>query len=173
MDWNSMVLYGYESVAELLAVILRGLSVADLNVQPHPDCNSIGWTVWHLTRLPDDVSSSLLGEDQLWTAGGWHKKFKMPADPMDSGYGHTPEQVRAFRSPGVKVQMAYHNAVLERMRRYIKSLQLSDLSRTSDLPWSNPNPTLGQILQDVLSDCWLHTGEASYIRGLLKAEGRI
>jgi hypothetical protein len=173
MDWKLMVLYGYESVAELLVETLHGLSIASLNVQPHPDCNSIGWTVWHLTRLPDDVFSSLLGEEQLWTKGGWHEKFKMPADPTDTGYGHTPEQVRAFRSPSVKVQMGYQNAARESTRRYIKSLKLSDLSRTSDLPWSNPNPTLGQILQDVMSDCWLHAGEASYIRGLLKAEGRI
>lgn len=69
MDRKGMVLYDYGSVGELLGELLRGLSTADLNAQPHPDCNSMGWTVWHLTRLPDDVFFSLLGQDQLWTAG--------------------------------------------------------------------------------------------------------
>jgi hypothetical protein len=174
MDWKEMILYGYESAAELLEKeILRGLNITDMNVQPHADCNSIGWTVWHLTRLPDDVFSALLDQEQLWISGGWYQKFKREDDPTDTGFGHTTEQVRNFWSPSVRKQMEYHKAVLERVRKYIKPLKLSDLDNPSDVPWSTPNATISQVIQDVLTDIWLHTGEASYIKGLLKAQGRV
>jgi hypothetical protein len=172
MEWRALILDGYDRLPEVVKEALAGLRTADLDRQPHPDCNSLGWTVWHLTRVQDSQIAGLMGEEPLWTRDGWHEKFKRPADPDDTGYGHDPEQVRAFRSPSVRIQLDYLRAVAERTRRFLTSLALSDLDRELDEPWFQPLPTVGVRIVSTLADGHQHAGEASYIRGLLQAEGR-
>ena len=169
MEWRELIVDGYDRLPDLMEEALAGLRMADLDRQPHPDCNSVGWTAWHLTRVQDSQIADLMGEEQLWTRDGWHKKFKRPADPDDSGYGHTPEQVRAFASPSVRTQLEYARAVLGRTKAYLASLNPADLDRELDEPWYRPLPTVGVRIVSVLADCHYHAGEASYIRGLLKA----
>jgi hypothetical protein len=173
MNWRELVVDGYDRLPEVMREVLAGLVVADLNQQPHPDCNSLGWTAWHLTRVQDSQIADLMAVEQLWIKNGWYKKFKRPADPNDSGYGHTPEQVRAFESPGVKTQLDYLHAVVERTKRYVTSLSPSALDRKLDEPWFKPLPTVGVRIVSVLADCHQHAGQASYIRGLLQAEGKL
>ena len=153
--------------------VLAGLRMADLDRQPHPDCNSLGWTAWHLTRVQDSQIADLMGEEQLWIKDGWYQKFKRAADPDDTGYGHTPEQVRAFRSPSARTQLDYLRAVVVRTRRYLASLTPSDLERKLDEPWFQPLPTAGVRIVSILADCHQHAGEASYLHGLLKARGKL
>jgi hypothetical protein len=172
MEWRALILDGYGRLPEVVGEVLAGLRTADLDRQPHPNCNSIGWTVWHLTRVQDDQIAGLMGEEPLWTRDGWHKKFQRSADPDDTGYGHSPEQVRAFRSPSAAVQLDYLRAVAERTRRFLTSLALSDLDRELDEPWFQPLPTVGVRIVSTLADGHQHAGEASYIRGLLQAQGR-
>ncbi len=169
MEWRDLIVDGYDRLPELMKDVLAGLRMADLDRQPHPDCNSLGWTAWHLTRVQDSQIADLMGDAQLWIRDGWFKKFKRPADPDDSGYGHTPEQVRAFRSPSAKTQLEYLRVVVERTKRYLAALTPSDLDRKLDEPWSRPRPTVAVRIVSILADCHHHAGEASYIRGLLKA----
>ena len=60
---------------------LNGLSDADLAKRPSDQCNSIGWTLWHATRVEDGIIGNISGKPQVWIDGGWHQKFGMPADP--------------------------------------------------------------------------------------------
>jgi hypothetical protein len=173
MSWRALVVDGYDRLPELMRETLAGLAVADLDRQPHPDCNSVGWTAWHLTRVQDSQIADLMGAEQLWIAKGWHRRFKRRPDPDDTGYGHTPTQVRAFASPGIKTQLDYLGAVVRRTRRYLASLSPSALGRKLDEPWFTPRPTVGVRIVSILADCHQHAGQASYIRGLLKAEGRL
>jgi hypothetical protein len=113
-----------------------------------------------------------MGEADLWTRDGWHRKFDRPPDHEDSGYGHTPRQVAAFRSPSAKVQLDYLRATTERTKQYLATLSPSDLDRELDEPWYTPRPTVGVRLLSILADCHQHAGEASYIRGLLKARAK-
>ena len=108
-----------------------------------------------------------------WTRDGWHRKFDRPPALDDTGYGHTSEQVRAFESPSVRVQLDYLRAVVERTKRYLASLGPSDLDREMDEPGYKPLPTVGVRIVSVLADCHQHGGEASYILGLLKARRRL
>ena len=172
MEWRELIIDGYDRLPEMMKEVLAGLRMADLDQQPHPDCNSLGWTAWHLTRVQDSQIADLMGEEQLWIKDGWYKRFKRAADPEDSGYEHTPEQVRAFNSPSVKIQLEYLRAVVERTKRYLASLTPSDLDRKLDEPWFQPLPTVGVRIVSVLADCHQHAGEASYIGGLLKAKVR-
>jgi DinB superfamily len=173
MEWRELIVDGYDRLPEVMKEVLAGLVMADLDQQPHSDCNSLGWTAWHLTRVQDSQIAELMGVEQLWMKDGWYKKFKRPADPDDSGYGHTPEQVRAFKSPSVKTQLDYLRAVVERTKRHLASLTPSALDRKLDEPWFQPLPTVGVRIVSILADCHQHAGEASYIRGLLKAKGKL
>lgn len=181
---------GYQRVYEILDRSLHGLSQDDLNQRPRPDCNSIGWLTWHLTRELDYNTAKMAGQEQLWLRDGWHAKFKRPANPLDTGYsklGHSPEDVAAFKSPPVKTLLKYYDAALKQMERYISSLSASDLERQLDKPawsyerrrrrcgtvesWYEPVPTLGIRLVTVLSECLQHAGQVAYVRGLLKGKG--
>jgi hypothetical protein len=171
MEWNDLLTDGYGRVLEVLERVLKGLTQDDLNWQPRPECNSIGWLIWHLTRLQDDHIASLMGEEQLWTKDGWHARFGRPAEAKDLGFGHSPEQVAVFQSPDIETFLAYHRAVLERSKRYFLTLSRADLDRKLDEPWFQPLPTVGVRLISVLGDSLQHAGQAAYVRGQLQGRG--
>lgn len=171
MEWQELIMDGYGRVLEVLEVALNGLTQEDLDQQPHPDCNSMGWLAWHLTRVQDDHVADLMGEEQLWVKEGWCAKFNRAPDPKDIGWGHTSQDVSAFRSPDVETLLAYHRVVLQRTRGYITTLLLADLDRQLNEPWFQPLPTVGVRLVSILSDDLQHAGQVAYLRGLLKGKG--
>lgn len=171
MEWQELLIDGYGRVLEALEETLKGMTPDDLNQQPHPDCNSMGWLAWHLTRVQDDHIADLMGEKQLWLSEEWHAKFNRPPHPKDIGFGHSSEDVAAFKSPDVETLLGYHRAVLERTKRYIFSLSLGDLDRELNEPWYQPLPTVGVRLISIMSDDLQHVGQVAYVRGLLKGKG--
>jgi len=170
VEWRELVVDGYDRLPELVEEVLAGVRTADLDWPPRPGANPLGWTVWHLTRVQDGQIADLMGEADLWTRDGWHRKFDRPPDHDDSGYGHTPAEVRAFRSPSSKVQLDYLRAVTARTKHYLASLTPPDLDRPLE-PGPNPS-TVGIRLVSIVTDCHWHAGEASYIRGLLRARAK-
>jgi hypothetical protein len=172
MEWRELIVDGFDRLPDLVDEALAGVRGADLDRPPGSGANPLGWTVWHLTRVQDGQVAELMGEADLWTRDGWHRKFGRPPDHEDSGYGHTAAQVAAFRSPSAKLQADYLRAVTERTKRYLVTLAPADLDRELDEPWHTPRPTVGVRLLSILADCHQHAGEASYIRGLLKARAK-
>lgn len=86
------------------AARLRLVSREELQWQPHPDSNSVGVTVWHVSRWLDVLGSrtftGLPARDELWHAEGWQEATGY--DPSGLGFlglgtltGYTPEQMRA------------------------------------------------------------------------------
>jgi hypothetical protein len=171
VEWRELVVDGYDRLPELVEEVLAGVRTADLDWPPRPGANPLGWTVWHLTRVQDGQIADLMGEPDLWTRDGWHRKFDRPPDHDDSGYGHTPAEVSAFKSPSAKVQLDYLRAVTDRTKQYLASLSPTELDRELDESGPEP-PTVGVRIVSILADCHHHAGEASYIRGLLKAKAR-
>ncbi|MDA8216665.1 MAG: DinB family protein [Dehalococcoidales bacterium] len=171
MNWQDLLIDGYGRTHEVMKRALNGMTRDDLDQQPHPDTNSMGWLAWHLSRLQDDHIASLMGEQQLWISEQWHAKFGRPADPKDVGFGHSPADVAAFRSPDAQTLLAYYEAVLERTNRYIRSLSAEDLDRELNEPWYQPLPTVGVRLVSVMSDNLQHVGQIAYVRGFLKGKG--
>jgi hypothetical protein len=171
MEWYDLLADCYGRVLEFLENVLEGLTEDELNWQPSQDCNSIGWLTWHLTRQHDAQVASLIGEDQLWINDGWHAKFGRAPDPQDIGFGHTLEQVTAFKSPDIQTFLDYHSAVLERSKKYFLTLSQTDLDRKLDEPWFQPLPTVGVRLNSILEDSLLHAGQAAYVRGLRQGKG--
>ena len=171
MEWQELLTDGYTRIAQVLERALNGMAQGDLNWQPRPDCNSMGWLAWHLTRVQDGHIADLMEKEQLWISDGWHAKFNRPADPRDSGFGHSPEQVAAFKSPDAETLLVYYHAVVERTKRYLNTLSKTDLDRELNEPRYQPLPTVGVRLISVMSDNLQHVGQTAYVRGLMKGKG--
>ena len=88
------------------------------------------------------------------------------ADPADTGYGHTPEEVAGVRPPDGAVLLDYLAAVHDRTVGFLRDLTPDDLDRIVDRRW-DPPVTLGVRLVSVADDCLQHAGQAAYVRGLL------
>jgi len=171
MEIHEMVTSGYEGILHTLERVLDGLTEEDIGWQPTPDCNSIGWLAWHLVRAQDGILSMVFKQEQLWIKEGWHEKFGRPADPTDSGVGHTPKDVAAFKSPGAEILLGYQRAVFERTKASLPSLSKSDLDKVVEgLPFQPP-PTAGMLLMLIMSDGLQHVGQAGYIRGMRQGCG--
>jgi hypothetical protein len=168
MEWQQLITDIYVRISQVLEKALEGLTLEDLNQQPHPDCNSMGWLTWHVTRGQDRVTADLMREEQLWVKDQWHAKFNRPPNPEDSGFGHSSEDVAAFKSPDVSTLLEYHHAVLERIKGYVSNLSATDLDRELNHPRF---PTVGARLVANISDNLQHAGQVAYVRGLLKGKG--
>ena len=171
MEWKDLLIETYGSAFGVLNRALQGLTQEDLNWQPRHDCNSIGWTTWHLTRALDGLMSSIMGEEELWIKDGWHSKFNRPPDVTDVGYGHSPEQVALFECPDGDTLLNYHQAVLERSKTYLATLTNSDLSRMVNDSWSQLFPTIASRIKVTLDELLQHAGQVAYIRGLRYGKG--
>jgi hypothetical protein len=168
MEWQQLVTGSLERVQETLEKALTGLTQSELNKQPNPDCNSMGWITWHLTRTQDRSISNLMGDTQLWIKDEWFSKFKRNPDAQDTGFGHTSEDVAAFKSPEAEILIAYYSAVLKRSQNYLGKLPLTELNRKTDHPRFH---TMGEWLIATLNDCLQHAGQVAYLRGLIKGKG--
>jgi uncharacterized damage-inducible protein DinB len=146
--------------------VLDGLSSEQLVFRPDHEANSIGWLVWHLTRVQDDHIADVAGTEQVWTSRGWCDRFALPFDSADTGYGHRAEDVAAVKVPA-DVLADYHDAVYEQTRRYVVSLNEPDFERVVDPRW-DPPVTLGVRLLSVINDDLEHVGQAAYVRGLVE-----
>ncbi|MCK5429940.1 MAG: DinB family protein, partial [Anaerolineales bacterium] len=53
MNWQQLLIDGYNRIQDSMERTLNGLTQEELDRQPKPDANSIGWLCWHLTRGQD------------------------------------------------------------------------------------------------------------------------
>jgi len=171
MNWQDMINDGFSRVLEVVEPAFEGLKPADIDRLPKPDCNSMGWIMWHLTRGQDAQIADLAGWEQLWIKDEWYAKFARAKDADDTGYDHTSEQVAAFKSPPRKVLLDYYKASAEAAKRYLAGLKPADLDVQLKESWFNPPPTIGVRIISILADCLEHAGEISYVRGLLGGKG--
>lgn len=152
-------------VHEVVHHVVVGLRVEQLTYRPAPDANSIGWLVWHLTRIEDDHVAALAGVPQRWTDDGWAERFGLPFPPEDTGYGQTPAEVAAVRVDG-GLLLGYHDAVHAATLAWLDGVAEGDLDRVVDRSWTPP-VTAGVRLVSVIADALQHAGQAAYVRGLL------
>ncbi len=168
MDIKELTIDHFGRVRQLLAMCIEELTVEQLMQQPDSASNPLGWTGWHLTRTQDHEISGLANREQAWIVDGWHERFGMPADPQNTGTGHSMDEVRAFQSPGASVILDYHDAVYARTQEYIQTITPEELDRVLNEPRWNPMPTVGVRLVSVMHDNSMHTGEMAYLKGLLE-----
>lgn len=156
----------YERLPEMIDEAVAGLTAEQLHWAPAPGANSIGWLVWHLTRVQDHHVAELLGADQVWVSGDWAARCGLEPDPDDTGYGHKPKQVAAVRPEGPDALVEYYAAVAARTRHLITGLTPADLDRIVDERW-DPPVTLGVRLVSIANDDTAHAAQAAYVRSIL------
>jgi len=144
-----------------------GLRPEQLVTAPEPGANTIGWLVWHLTRVEDSHIAEVVDEAQLWADGPWAASFGLEPDPANSGYGHSADDVLTVRPSGAEALLDYYRAVRERTSAYLATLAPADLDRIVDERW-DPPVTLGVRLISIADDEIQHAGQAAYARGLLE-----
>jgi uncharacterized damage-inducible protein DinB len=165
---SDLLVETFDRLPRLVRSAVQGLTPEQLHWTPGPRANSVGWLVWHLTRIQDDHVADLLGEDQLWVQDDWPGHFGLDADPSDTGYGHSSEEAAAVRPDSASVLVRYYDAVAARTRDLLRGLTDADLDRVVDTAW-DPPVTLGVRLVSVANDDLQHAGQAAYVRGLLLA----
>jgi len=166
MDIPSLSLELFGRIQPLAADVVDGLDAEQLRQAPKPGANTIGWLVWHLTRVQDDHVSELLGTEQIWVGGDWASRCGLEPDPSNTGYGHGPDDVRAVQPEGAGVLLGYLAEVDARTKSMLEGLTPDDLDRVVDRRW-DPPVTMGVRLVSIADDCLQHVGQAAYVRGLL------
>jgi uncharacterized damage-inducible protein DinB len=166
MQVSELLLELFGRIPPLVREAVEGLDGEQLVTSPAPGANSIGWLIWHLTRVQDNHIADLLDEEQIWTTGEWARRFDLEADPSNTGYGHSESDVAAVRPETSAVLIDSHEAVAARTREFLQGLVPDDLDRVVDDSW-DPPVTLGVRLVSVADDDLEHVGQAAYVRGLL------
>ncbi len=151
---------------ELVRGAVEGLSPEQLRRAPAQGANTVGWLVWHLTRVQDSHLAELVDGEQVYLTGDWAPRFGLAPDPADTGYGHTAAQVAAVAPESWQVLAGYYDAVHARTTAYLAGLSDADLGKVVDENW-DPPVTLGVRLVSVYDDDTQHVGQAAYARGLL------
>jgi uncharacterized damage-inducible protein DinB len=157
----------FDRLPDSVRRVVDGLTPEQLIWAPEVGANSIGWTVWHLTRVQDDHVAEVMGVGQLWSEGDWASRFGLSrADPNNTGYGHKPDEVASIKPTGPEALVDYYTAVHARTHAYIRTLDEAALDRVVDERW-DPPVTLGVRLISVADDDAQHIGQAAYVRGLM------
>jgi uncharacterized damage-inducible protein DinB len=144
-----------------------GLGPEQLSARVDDGANSIGWLLWHLSRIQDDHISDVAGVEQAWTAHGWAERFALPFEVGATGYGQTSSDVARVNGIGRDRLTGYHDDVHDRTVRYLESLSDADLDRIVDRRWTPP-VTLAVRLVSVINDDLQHAGQAAFVRGMLE-----
>jgi uncharacterized damage-inducible protein DinB len=166
MNVSELLVDAFGRVRNAVHHAVDGLSAEQLAFRVDAEANSVGWLVWHLTRIQDDHIAEVAGREQAWTANGWAKRFDLPFDVADTGYGHGIDDVAAVDAPA-ELLTGYYDAVHEQTLRYLAGLGPDDLDAVVDTSW-DPPVTLGVRLVSVVNDDLQHAGQAAFLRGLIE-----
>jgi len=150
----------------LVTRAVKDLTPEQLRQAPAEGANTIGWLVWHLTRIQDGHLSELTGDEQVYLTGDWAPRVGLKPDPSETGYGHSAAEVAAVRPESWHVLADYYAAVHARTTAYLAGRSAADFDEVVDEAW-DPPVTLGVRLVSVISDDIQHAGQAAYVRGLL------
>jgi uncharacterized damage-inducible protein DinB len=170
MTSADLLVDAFGRVREVVHDAVADLGPDELAFRADPEANSIGWLVWHLTRVQDDHIADAAGIDQVWTSRGWAERFDLPFDELDTGYGHSSDDVAAVWVPDGELLTSYHDAVHDQTVRFVRTVTDDDLARIVDTRW-NPPVTLGVRLVSVINDNTQHAGQAAFLRGIVERRG--
>jgi uncharacterized damage-inducible protein DinB len=170
VDVAALLTDSFSRIGEEVHAAVDGLSAEQLAFRVDPEANSIGWLVWHLSRVQDDHVAGVAGSEQVWTAQGWVERFGLPFPVHAIGYGHSSDDVAAVQVKSPELLTGYYDAVAARTAEYVGGLTDADLDRVVDEAW-DPPVTQGVRLVSVIDDCAQHAGQAAFVRGILLRRG--
>ncbi|MDQ5856641.1 MAG: DinB family protein, partial [Actinomycetota bacterium] len=132
---RDLLIDAFTRVRELVVELTDGLTEEIATYRPGPQANSIGWLLWHLTRIQDDHVAALARVEQAWPK--WRERFGLPFSDWETGYGQTSEEVAAVRPTG-HLLAGYHADVHALTLRYLDRITTDELARVVDTHWDPP-----------------------------------
>jgi hypothetical protein len=165
MTARELLADAFGRIPEMVHGVVAGLSPEELTYRVDAEANSIAWLVWHLSRIEDDHVAAAAGTPQVWTSEGWARRWRLPFDDEDTGFGHSPREVAAVTGEA-KLILGYFDAVHAATMRYVATLKDADLDRIVDERW-DPPVTLGVRLVSVSGHDFEQAAQADLIRGIV------
>jgi hypothetical protein len=145
--------------------VLNTLTQQELMWRPAAGCNSMGLILFHIARSEDSIINGFLqGKPQVWVTGKWCNTCKM--QETETGGHYTVDQVNAFVVPEVKDILAYYADVRAKTVEHLNSLAPDAFEKKVKLPFGEF--TVAGVFAMVVSHTAGHTGEMSYLRGMLR-----
>ncbi len=142
-----------------------------LGARLNDESNSMGWLLWHKTRIVDRFVHAWCQEiPQLWIKDGWNEKFGLGDDANETGQGWTKEQVAAWKLPPKASLVGYYESVKAAATAYIGSLSVADMERELEIP-PRPPASIGTFLGVLVFDNCVHGGQIAHLRGYYKGMG--
>ena len=167
MDLKKFVQRCLDQNYESMIRSVDGLTQEELEWRPSPQSMSIGFLVWHYARVLDRwVHTRALEALQLWEQG-WASRFdRLPADPNDTGFAFTDEQMEGFETPPASLLIAYAEIARNKAMELLDGLDDYSLENVTV-----PNPrggriTLETMFQQLIWEFNQHGGQIAYLRGL-------
>jgi Protein of unknown function (DUF664) len=166
---SELLCEAFDRISGVIHSALQGASIDVLTFRVDPGANTMAWLIWHLSRVQDGHVAELVGQEQVWTAGGWFDRFDLPFDRDATGFRQSAGEVGAVRVDA-ELLAGYYDAVHARTIDYLRALTEADFAKIVDTRW-DPPVTLAVRLVSILSDDLQHAGQASYVRGLAMRAG--
>lgn len=164
---RDLLVDSFTRVADLVISLTDGLTVGVAAYRPDAEANSVGWLLWHLSRVQDDHVAGLAGTPQVWPV--WRERFDLPFAADATGYGQSAEDVGRVRV-SAELLAGYHAEVHQASLRYVRGLTGDELRRVVDERW-DPPVTAAVRLVSVVGDTLQHLGQAAYVAGLAERAG--
>lgn len=147
------------------AALREQLNPTTLNAHPGGHDNSVAWLLWHTGREIDVQLADLTGDEQLWTAGGFDRRFDLGEAGAAVGYGHTPDEARRIVIEDGDALLEYVDATLAALDGYLEMVTAADLEEVVDEQW-DPPVTRGARLVSIVDDAIQHLAQAAYVLGI-------
>jgi|GEM_PF-881924 len=149
------------------------LTHEELYWQPDAEANSIGVTVWHVSRWLDLLTVRALEnrppDDEQWHTRGWLDKTGY--DPRGVGYGglgaitgYTLEEVAAIPRLSSDDLLAYLDQVCEALREHLLAMPAGALHDIA--PGLGGKYTPYDWLKMLMPGCYGHLGEIQALRAM-------
>ena len=152
-----------------LETAVEGLTPEELDWQPEPKANPIGFLLWHVARVEDQwLQSFVQRHPHVWEEEGWHTRLNLPL--RGTGNGYTPQQVAGFATPDLKELLDYFNSVRRRTIEYLDGLDTEGLERCP-MPDRRPEFTVARVFRQLIGEQNQHLGQIDYILGLKRGSG--
>lgn len=169
MTINELLLDCFARIDDEFPGLIADLTADQLLWTPVGQVNHMAWLCWHIGRCEDEQIAQITGEQSVYLAQGWDRRFALPYPGHDLGYGHTPEQVRAFRLDSPALLSGYYHAVAARTRDYLAGLTEADLD--APIPNDPYQASVGVRLVSIINDITQHLGQVAYLRGMVPQTG--
>lgn len=161
MDVKELLLRSLEQSQGYLTKALNGLTQEEANWIPSPECNSISFILWHMTRVEDFFVNRVIQRGkELYETQKWQDKLGTPA----KAYQYTREELQAWRAPKLEILREYASSVRQSTLGFLKSIPPE---RLTEVPRPDRSPdSIGVTLGHMSTEIALHVGQIAYLRGL-------